>query len=58
MASKKPRISASATWVYPLMNETRTTSMACVADRLGRNPYEHDKKSASKMGSNTIFAAA
>ena len=51
MVSKKPRISASATAVYPWMNETRTRSMACVADRLGRNPYEHDKKSASKMGS-------
>jgi hypothetical protein len=40
------------------MNETRIASLACTADRFGRNPYDTGKKSASKMGSNTIFAAA
>ena len=29
----------------------------CNADRLGRNPYETSKKSASKIGSNTSLAA-
>jgi hypothetical protein len=40
------------------MNPLRMRSMACVADRLGRKPYEHGRKSASKIGSNTSFAAA
>lgn len=30
---------------------------ASVADRFGRNPYEHGKKPASKIGSSTILAA-
>jgi hypothetical protein len=40
------------------MKPVRNRSIACVADRFGRNPYEHDKKSASKIGSSTILAAA
>src|SRR3974377_1142171 len=40
------------------MNPVRKRSLAIVADLLGRNPYEHDRKSASKMGSSTILAAA
>ena len=32
-------------------------SAASVADRLGRNPYETDKKSASKIGSSTSLVA-
>lgn len=40
------------------MNPVRKRSFAIVADLLGQNPYEHDKKSASKIGSNTILAAA
>jgi hypothetical protein len=35
---EEARMSASATWVYPLMNATRMVSIACVADRFGRNP--------------------
>jgi hypothetical protein len=31
---------------------------ACVAARRGRKPYEHGRKSASNIGSNTSFAAA
>ncbi len=33
------------------MNDRRSTSLASVADRRGRNPNETSKKSASKMGS-------
>jgi hypothetical protein len=40
------------------MNPVRKRSLAIVADRFGRNPYEHGKKSASKIGSNTTLAAA
>ena len=40
------------------MNPIRKRSIAIVADRFGRNPYEHDRKSASKIGSSTILAAA
>jgi len=39
------------------MKPVRSRSIACVADRFGRNPYEHGRKSASKMGSSTILAA-
>ena len=34
------------------------SAIASCARRFGRNPYEHDWKSASKMGSNTSFKAA
>ena len=39
------------------MNATRSRSIACVADRFGRNPNEEERKSASNTGSSTIFAA-
>ena len=50
-------MSASKTNCLPRGNDTLILSNASVADRLGRNPYEHDRKSASKIGSNTILAA-
>ena len=39
------------------MNPVLSRSIACVADRLGRNPNEHGRKSASNTGSSTSFAA-
>jgi len=39
------------------MNPALSRSIACVADRFGRNPYEHGAKSASKIGSSTSLAA-
>ena len=39
------------------MKPTRSRSSASVADRFGRNPNEHGRKSASKIGSSTILAA-
>ena len=39
------------------MNPVRSRSIAIVADRFGRNPNEHGRKSASNTGSSTIFAA-
>ena len=39
------------------MNPVLSRSIAIVADRLGRNPYEHGRKSASNTGSSTILAA-
>jgi len=39
------------------MKPRRSRSFACSAERFGRNPYEHDMKSASKIGSSTIRAA-
>jgi hypothetical protein len=54
---KKFRMSNSATKVLPSMKPLRTRSIACVADRFGRNPYDTDMKSASKIGSSTSLAA-
>src|ERR1700731_4597394 len=50
-------MSASSTWWYPLAPSFLSVSRAAVALRRGRNPYEHGKKSASKIGSSTSFAA-
>lgn len=50
-------MSASKTNVRPLGNDTRMASAAWVAPRLGRNPNEHGRKSASNIGSRTSFAA-
>ena len=36
---------------------TRSVSSACVALRFGRKPYDEARKSASKIGSSTSFAA-
>ena len=54
---KKSRMSASNTNLPPRGNATRITSKASVALRLGRNPKLHGRKSASKIGSRTSFAA-
>jgi len=51
-------MSASNAQTWPAMNCSRITSIASVALRRGRNPYDEAEKSASKMGSSTIFAAA
>jgi hypothetical protein len=50
-------MSASRTWLPPRALSLRRVSNACVALRLGRKPYEHGRKSASKIGSSTSFAA-
>jgi hypothetical protein len=50
-------MSASKQNSCPLGNATRMASAASVALRLGRNPNEQGRKSASKIGSKTIFAA-
>jgi surface antigen len=50
-------MSASKTNCCPLMKPTRSAAMASVAERLGRNPNEQGKKSASKIGSRTSLAA-
>jgi hypothetical protein len=57
ISPKKFRMSNSATNWYPAMNPVRSRSIACVAGRFGRNPYETGAKSASKTGSSTILAA-
>ena len=41
----------------PACPVARMVSSACVALRCGRKPYEHGRKSASKIGSSTSFAA-
>src|SRR5215472_6995661 len=50
-------MSASTTKLCPWLPATRIASRACVALLLGRNPYLHNWKSASKIGSSTIFVA-
>ena len=42
----------------PPLAVTRTASRACWAERFGRNPKLTGRKSASKIGSSTILAAA
>ncbi|MGH8997264.1 MAG: hypothetical protein ACRDYB_14740, partial [Acidimicrobiales bacterium] len=51
-------MSASSTHTAPLLAVWRTTSRAWWAERFGRKPKLTGEKSASKMGSKTIFAAA
>src|ERR1019366_5201530 len=50
-------MSASSTLWPPFAPSLRRVSSAIVALRLGRKPYEHGRKSASKTGSSTSFAA-
>ena len=50
-------MSASSTWWPPFAPRFRRVSSAIVALRFGRKPYEHGRKSASKTGSSTSFAA-
>ena len=57
ISPKKLRMSNSTTNWHPTMNPVLSRSIACVADRLGRNPNEHGRKSASNTGSSTILAA-
>ena len=42
----------------PARHSSMSTCRASCADRLGRNPKLHGRKSASKTGSSTIFTAA
>ena len=58
IASKQFATSVSTTHRLPLKDSSTSTCKASCADRLGRNPNEHGKKSASKIGSMTIFTAA
>jgi hypothetical protein len=57
ISPKKFRMPHSTTKQDPAMNSVLSRSIACVADRFGRNPNEHGRKSASDTGSSTIFAA-
>jgi hypothetical protein len=58
MLSKHALMSASSTHTRPWLAARRTASRASCADRFGRNPKLTGAKSASKIGSSTIFAAA
>ena len=51
-------MSASNTWLHPALAVSRMVSSASSGLRLGRKPKLQGRKSASKMGSNTNFAAA
>ena len=51
-------MSVSTTHRWPCQASSIRTCRASCADRLGRNPKLHGRKSASKTGSSTIFAAA
>ena len=51
-------MSVSTTHRRPCQDSSMSTCRASCADRPGRNPKLHGKKSASKTGSSTIFAAA
>jgi hypothetical protein len=51
-------MSASSTQRYPLVPKWWISAIASWARRIGRNPYEHGSKSASKIGSSTSFSAA
>ena len=57
ISPKKSRMPNSTTNWQPAMNPVLSRSIACTADRLGRNPNEHGRKSASNTGSSTSFAA-
>ena len=51
-------MSASTTQLPPRFTPTRSCSIAWCALRFGLNPWELSRKSASKTGSSTTFAAA
>jgi hypothetical protein len=55
---KQSATSVSTTHWFPRNDSSRSTCSPSCAERLGRNPNEHGKKSASKTGSSTIFTAA
>jgi len=50
-------MSASSTWLLPRAPSLLSVSRASVALRFGRKPYDDGRKSASKIGSSTSFAA-
>ena len=58
IAEKQFAMSVSTTHRRPCQASSMRTCRASCADRLGRNPKLHGKKSASKTGSSTIFTAA
>src|SRR5271157_242059 len=58
IAEKQEAMSVSTTHRRPCQDSSMSTCKASCADRPGRNPKLHGKKSASKTGSSTIFAAA
>ncbi len=55
---KQSEMSASSAQIAPWLAVVRTTSSAWCADRFGRNPKLHGRKSASKIGSRMALAAA
>src|SRR5712691_6959801 len=58
MLPKQSETSASSTHSAPRFPVTLIASRACWAERFGRKPKLTGRKSASKIGSSTIFAAA
>ena len=58
ISSKQAVMSPSSTHSYVLDARKRVSAMASCARRLGLKPYEHDTKSASKIGSSTSFKDA
>ena len=58
IAEKQLAMSVSATHRRPRPHSSTSTCKASCADRFGRNPKLAGRKSASKTGSSTIFAAA
>ncbi len=55
--SKKLSMSASTTQIRPARTASRIACKAWCAERLGRNPNEQGRKSASTIGSMTILMA-
>ena len=55
---KQLAMSVSTTQRRPCQDSSMSTCRASCAERLGRNPKLHGRKSASKTGSSTIFTAA
>ena len=58
IAEKQLAISVSTTHRRPRQASSTRTCRASCAERFGRNPKLHGRKSASKTGSSTIFIAA
>jgi hypothetical protein len=56
--SKHAWMSASSTHSWKWLPKKWISAIASCARRFGRNPYEHDTKSASKMGSSTALRLA
>jgi site-specific DNA recombinase len=55
---KQSATSVSTTQRAPANDSSTRTCRPSCAERWGRNPNEHGRKSASKIGSSTIFTAA